>query len=111
MILRPHVGGTVNAITLNTTSLISEAAGSIIVTWVGPLSVFNTVMEPWVLYPEIHAAIAVRTSRQQDTSDLQPKLAGLKQRIATATANRTEEVPQTPLRDGQRWANWYGGAG
>jgi hypothetical protein len=62
---------------------------------------FNVVMEPWYLYPEIHAAISIRTSRQQDTSDLQPKLAALKQRIMTATANRTEEVPQSPLRDFQ----------
>lgn len=77
----------------------------------GTTDAFNTVMEPWVLYPEIHAAISIRTSRQQDTSDLQPKLLQLKQRIATATANRTEEVSQSPLRDGMRWANWYGGSG
>lgn len=73
----------------------------------GTTNAFNVVMEPWVLYPEVHAAIAIRTSRQQDTSDLQPKLAQLKQRIATATANRTEEVPQTPLRDSMNWGGGY----
>jgi hypothetical protein len=102
------VGG-VNAVTVNNPASASEAPGAIAVTWQGPLSTFNVVMEPWYLYPEIHAAIAIRTSRQQDTSDLQPKLAALKQRIASATANRTEEVAQSPLRDGQRWGNSYFG--
>lgn len=100
-------------ITVNNPASISEGAGATAtVQPQGTTNAFNVVMEPWVLYPEIHAAIAVRTSRQQDTSDLQPKLAGLKQRIATATANRTEEVPQSPLRDNQGWyGNNYFGAG
>lgn len=105
------VGG-VNAITVNNPGSQSEAAGAIAITWEGPASTFNVAMEPWVLYPEIHAAITIRTGRQQDTSDLQPKLAQLKQRIETATANRTEEVEQTPLRDAYGgFGSWYGGGG
>lgn len=96
-----------------TAGFTGPATGTVAVTNqpVGTVPSFNVVMEPWVLYPEVHASIAIRTSRQQDTSDLQPKLAGLKQRIASATANRTEEVPQSPLRDGQRIGNSYFGAG
>lgn len=74
-----------------------------------PSDPVQVAIEPWVLYPEIHASIAIRTSRQQDTADLQGKLASLKQRIETAVSNRTEEVAQSPLRDGNRWGNyWYG---
>ncbi len=105
--------GSTTAVTTTNSATVSEAGGSATATVqpAGTTNAFNVVMEPWVLYPEIHASIAIRTSRQQDTSDLQPKLAQLKQRIATATANRTEEVPQSPLRDGQRWGNPYYGAG
>lgn len=100
-----------NNITTANLGSVSELAFTsvVVVQPAGTTNAFNTAMEPWVLYPEVHAAISIRTSRQQDTSDLQPKLAQLKQRIATATANRTEEVPQSPLRDNTRWANWYYG--
>jgi len=99
-----------NIVTTNVAS-VSEVAGAATVVDqpVNTTPNFNTVMEPWVLYPEIHAAISIRTSRQKDTSDLQPKLAQLKQRIETATANRTEEVSQSPLRDLQTWGNGYYG--
>ena len=67
-------------------------------------------MTPWELGPKIHAALAIRQGRQQDDGGLTAKLAALKQRIVTAAANRTEEVPQTPLRDrgGFGWG-WGGG--
>lgn len=64
-------------------------------------------MTPWELGPKIHAALAIRQARQQDASGLDTKLAALKQRIVSAAANRTEEVPQSPLRDG--WGRGFGG--
>lgn len=97
-----------NVVTANATTLVDEAfGGGVVITEQNP---FNVVMEPWILYAEIHAAITIRTGRQQDTSDLVPKLAALKQRISSATANRTEEVSQSPLRDSYGyWGSRYGG--
>ena len=100
----------VNNINTSNLSSVSEVAGAatVIDQPAGTTNIFNTAMEPWVLYPEIHAAVQIRTSRQQDTADLVGKLAALKQRIESATANRTEEVPQTPLRDNPGYPYGYG---
>jgi len=57
---------------------------------------------PWALYLKVHASIAIRTSRQQDTSDLQAKLQQLKQRIAASVKNRTEAPRQAPLKRRRR---------
>lgn len=100
-----------NDIIVTGTTFVEIGAGlAVVIQPQGTTSAFNVVMEPWVLYPEVHAAITIRTGRQQDTSDLVPKLAALKQRISSATANRTEEVAQSPLRDSYGyWGSWYGG--
>jgi hypothetical protein len=52
---------------------------------------------PWALYLKVHASIAIRTSRQQDASDLQAKLQALKQRIAGSVKNRTQAPRQAPI--------------
>lgn len=54
-------------------------------------------MTPWALYMKTHAAIAVRTLRQQDTSALDQKLAALKQRVAGSVKNRTQSPRQAPI--------------
>ena len=99
-----------NNITTSNLSSVSELAFSsvVVVQPQGTTNAFNVVMEPWVLYPEIHAAVQIRTSRQQDSADLVGKLAALKQRIESATANRTEEVGQSPLRDNPGYPYGYG---
>ena len=95
------------ATTGTTAGLVNESFSGVVS--ISEQSAFNTAMEPWILYPKVHASIAIRTSRQIEASDLTPKLALLKQRIETATANRTEEVPQSPLRDGtNRWGQNIG---
>lgn len=54
-------------------------------------------LTPWALYLKVHASIAIRTSRQQDTSALEQKLQGLKQRIAGSVKNRTQSPRQAPI--------------
>lgn len=54
-------------------------------------------MTPWALYVKTHAAIAVRSMRQQDTGALEQKLQGLKQRIAGSVKNRTQAPRQAPI--------------
>lgn len=63
---------------------------------------------PWALYVKTHAAIAVRTMRQQDTSALEQKLQGLKQRIAGSVKNRTQSPRQAPITR-RRAFNGYDG--
>lgn len=59
-------------------------------------------MTPWVLYLKVHASIAIRTSRQQDSADLQAKLQQLKGRIEKSVKNRTEAPKQAPITR-HRW--------
>ena len=63
-------------------------------------------MLPWALYIKIHASIAVRTGRQQDTSALEQKLAGIKQRVAGSVKNRTQ-IPRQAPNTRRRRVNGY----
>lgn len=54
-------------------------------------------MTPWAIYIKTHAAIAVRTGRQQDTADLQHKLDQIKQRAVSSVKNRTQAPRQAPI--------------
>ena len=70
------------------------------------------VMNPWVVYLKTHAAITIQSARQQSTTDLQVKLAGLKERIVKAAANRTEEPTRAlviPRRTGWNRGGGYSG--
>lgn len=58
------------------------------------------LMNSWALYLKVHAAITIRTDRDQNVDALQVKLAGLKQRITSVLANRQEEPTQPPLTRG-----------
>jgi hypothetical protein len=73
----------------------------------GYVNQLSTIMDPWFLYGEVHASISIRSSRQQDTSDLTPKLAALLQRVEAATSNRSEEVAQSPLREVRPYRDGY----
>lgn len=54
-------------------------------------------MTPWALYLKIQASIAIRTSRQQDTSALDQQLQALKMRVAKSVKNRTQAPRQAPI--------------
>lgn len=66
-------------------------------------------MNPWSLYLKTHAAIAIRSKRQQSVDDLEMKLNGLKARVASILQNRQEEPTQPPLTRGS--GDWLGGSG
>ena len=107
------VGG-VNAITVNSAALLSEAAGAIVVTWQpqGTTPTLPQSMAPWAIYAEVHASIAIRTSRKQGTGGLERKLAALAQRVVTMTKARAQGVQQAPIqrwRRGQSYGGFNGG--
>ncbi len=66
-------------------------------------------MRPWALYLKVHTSIAIRTSRQQDTTDLQAKLQALKTRVSKSAKNRTEAPKQAPMTRHRRGGYGYGG--
>lgn len=55
-------------------------------------------MSPWSLYMILHASIAVRTGRKQDTSTLDRQLDVQLKRLVTATKQRSQGVTQAPIR-------------
>lgn len=69
----------------------------------------NTVPElpqpltPWSKYPILFAALAIRTSRQQQTTELELQFQQLGQRVTAVTKQRSEGVRQAPITRG------YGG--
>lgn len=63
-------------------------------------------MTPWALYIKTHAAIAVRTGRQQKSGALQLKLQGLNQRVAGSVKNRTQSPRQAPITRRQRFSGY-----
>jgi hypothetical protein len=64
-------------------------------------------LSPWLLYIKVHAAIAIRTGRQQDTSALESKLSQERGRVIALAQNRNEDVTQAPILRGRRGR--YGG--
>jgi len=75
-----------------------------------PLGTTDTLpnyMNPWSLYLQTHASIAIRTGMQKGTGELQDKLNALKARINEMLANRQEEPQQPPL-SGDRYSQWGG---
>lgn len=67
----------------------------------------DPISDPWFLYPEVHASIAIRTARRFPADDLRTKLANLLQRVEAITSNRSEEVPQSPLREIRPYRDGY----
>jgi hypothetical protein len=105
------VGG-VNAITLNTAALLSEAAGAIVVTLQpqGTRPDLPQNMNPWVQYIKTQACITVRNKRGQPVDSFEARLAVMKDRIQTILQERQEEPTQPPrLRGGDGWGNEGGG--
>ena len=105
------VGG-VNAITVNSAALLSEAAGAIVVTWQpqGTRPDLPQNMNPWVQYIKTQAIISVRVKRGQPVESFEARLQVQKDRIATILQERQEEPTQTPWLRG-RGDMFGGGAG
>lgn len=63
----------------------------------GTINVLPQIFAPWYEYIQVHGAIAVKDKIEQDTSDLEARLANLTQRIQSMAANRMEEGGQIGL--------------
>lgn len=78
----------------------------------GTLTELPQVLTPWALFLKVHASIAIRTSRQQDTRDLQAKLQQQRARAVSAAKTRSEGVTQPPVTRARWGSGWgRGGAG
>lgn len=93
-----------NTVTTATTGLVTEnfVTGNVSVTAqpAGTLSTLPLQMNSWDLYMKVHAAIAIKTKRDQNVDALEAKLGGLKARILSILTNRREEPSQPPLTRG-----------
>lgn len=63
----------------------------------GTLDVLPQIFAPWYEYIQVHAAIAVKDKIEQDTQDLEIRLARLEARIDKMVASRMEEGGQIAL--------------
>jgi hypothetical protein len=72
----------------------------------GERSTLPVALSPWALFIKVHAAIAVRQGRQQDTSELDGKLERERLRANSMAQTRSEDVTQAPIT---RQRNRYGG--
>jgi hypothetical protein len=89
--------------------LVNENLGaptSINITMDGERSTLPVALSPWALFIKVHAAIAVRQGRQQDTSELDGKLERERLRANSMAQTRSEDVTQAPIT---RQRNRYGG--
>jgi hypothetical protein len=66
------------------------------------ISVLPQVMSPWVLYLKIHAAIAIKESRNQVVTDLERKLTAQTARIVAMAKQRSEGKTQAPITNWRR---------
>ena len=74
----------------------------------GPTETIPVSMTPRALYLKVHASVAIRASRQQDTAALDQQLQGLKQRVAKSVKNRTQAPRQAPITRRARGNGWGG---
>ena len=105
---------TPDSITTNNTASVSGVVTSAVVTVQpqGSVATLPQSMAPWAIYAEVHASIAIRTSRKQGTGELERKLAALAQRVVTMTKARAQGVQQAPIqrwRRGQSYGGFNGG--
>jgi hypothetical protein len=63
-------------------------------------------LQPWYQYVQVHAAIAVKEKREQDTGDLELRLARQTKRVEAMAANRHQEGGQVAIT--RREASWVG---
>lgn len=80
----------------------------VLITFADAIYEVPLILLPWKLYIVVHASITIRTARQQDTSQLEAKLQGLKARVTKMAANRTEMVTQAPYMRKSRRGLWGG---
>jgi hypothetical protein len=102
-----------NQITTTTTGLVAEnfaTAISVMIQPAGTISTLPQPITPWALYIKVHAARQIRSSRKQNTDDLERQLAQLTTRAITMTKQRSEGVRQAPITRFRRtWNSYYGG--
>jgi hypothetical protein len=84
---------------------------SVVVVSPGQAVALPWALTQWALFLKVHASIAIRTARQQDTADLDRKLAQQRARATSAATNRTEDVTQAPMRVRRGWLNGIGSDG
>ena len=81
-------------------TVLSENFGTAATITFQPANTINDLPQifvPWYEYIQVHAAIAVKDKIEQDTSDLEARLANLTQRIQSMASNRMEEGGQIAL--------------
>ncbi len=89
----------------------NPTAGSITVNWQPPFTVpeLPQPLTPWSEYLVLYASLSIRTSRQQQTADLEMQFQQISQRIVSATKQRSEGIRQAPLTRG--WGGYGSGGG
>ena len=98
--------------TVDPSGFTSPAAGPDVVVWFQPFGTVDRIpqsMSPWALYMVLHASIAVRTGRKQNTSTLDGQLDVQLKRLVTATKQRSQGVTQAPIRRlglGLNYSGW-----
>lgn len=96
--------------TMGSTPLTDPSAGTITITYqtAGTRSTLPIAFGPWALFLTTHASIAVRTSRQQNTTELERKLVVEHARIAAMSKQRAEGVTQAPWVRRGRIGGYFG---
>lgn len=88
--------------TIATTPGVNPLGGSVVIDRhaVGTVAELPQPLTPWDKYLILHASIAIRTSRQQQTNDLELQFQQIAQRVTALTKQRSEGVRQAPRRMG-----------
>lgn len=102
--------GTSNILSVNGSQIVTDkiwpgpgfsnpASGTASVVYqpIGTISTIPAQLLPWTQYLVLYAAIAVRNSRNQDTSALLARFGDIKQRVIDLTKQRSEGVRQAPI--------------
>ena len=103
-----------NTCTTATTGLVDEEFGPLFTVEIQPAGTTSTLPQPitpWALYIKIHASLAIRTSRKQETETFERQLAQQTARAVNMTKQRSEGVRQAPISRYRRSGNgsYWGG--
>jgi hypothetical protein len=69
------------------------------------------LLTPWALFLKVHASIAIRTSRRQDTSELETKYQQQRARAVNMAKQRGEGVQQPPITRRRPVGGYWDGGG
>jgi hypothetical protein len=76
---------------------------------IGTIGELPQPLTPWAKYIVLYASLVIRTSRQQQTQDLELQFQQMQARVTAATKQRSEGIRQAPLVRG--WGGGFGGGG